>query len=183
MQQDCTWITVHLIWYIVILPCWCNSQIWIPFGSPAPKLDIWSPQGVSVLINVASPNSRELIQLWFYHWHICLTPPPHPLLFPLLLCETNFLFLFLCVAAFTLHVWHRHMREAALLSPTMKNKITYWHVEIRVFILLYSSDWDLSALWWHSYLSPFTPNCRQLVWMSACGTNGAWTYSLKISFK
>lgn len=98
---------VLLIWYTVILPCWCNSPMWILFGSPAPKLDIWSPQGVSVLINVASPNSRGLIQLWYDRWHICLTPPPHPALFPLPFCGTNSLSRFLCVAALMPHPFTR----------------------------------------------------------------------------
>lgn len=83
MQQDCARIMVPLIWYRVIPPCWCNSPVWIPFGSPAPKLDLRSPQGVSVLINVAGPNSGELIQLWSDHRHICLTLHPSISFFPL----------------------------------------------------------------------------------------------------
>lgn len=73
MQQDCIWIVVQLIWYRVIPPCWCTSPVWIPFGSPAPKLDLHSPQGASVLINVAGPNIQELLCLTL---HLHFVHPP-----------------------------------------------------------------------------------------------------------
>lgn len=181
MQQGCTWIMVHLIWYRVILPCWCNFPIWIPFGFPVPKLDIWSPQGVSVLINVASPNSRALIQLWFDQWHICLTPPlPHTI--PSISSASsgaNFLSVSLCSCIHTAsknspRIWCFSFTcdagtcEAALLPFVWRTKSH--HDMLRK---------DISYVWtpptglcqccddtWDIYHCLLALKCCQLVWIS-----------------
>lgn len=126
MQQDCTWIAVQLIWYRVIPPCWCTSSVWIPFGSPAPKLDPHSPQGVCVLINVAGPNIQELIQLWSDHSHIC--PPLHLHFDSPSFClhrNPRAPLDFLCVRAASKK---RHMSDlgAQRVTPTWRPLISVW---------------------------------------------------------
>lgn len=131
MQQDCTWIMVPLIWYRVIPPCWCNSPAWIPFGSPAPKLDLRSPQGVSVLINVAGPNSRELIQLWSDHRHICLTLHPSLRVSPCVSTGIHVLHLLLPVRSHC--IWKCHMSDVLAPHVTSSNQCEEWKAAPRSF--------------------------------------------------
>lgn len=129
MQQDCTWIVVPLIWYRVIPPCWCTSPVWIPFGSPAPKLDLHSPQGVSVLINVAGPNIQELIQLWSDHYHVCLTLRLH-FVHPVLLSPQE------SVCSVTLHLKVSHVwcwRSACDADVTSSDQCEEWKPVTRSF--------------------------------------------------
>lgn len=173
MQQDCTWMNVvQLIWYRLIPPCWCTSPVWIP--SPAPKLDLHSPQGVSIPINVAGPNIQELIQLWSEHYHICLTLHLH-FVHPPFFISTGICVRRLIFSALTLHLKVSHLMLALSVWRRCDVLWSAWRGKGCDAFFLYE-DWcnqNLSDLYrylrqiWHQNITSFSKPAS--VWRTKIG--------------